>query len=331
MSTNFKDEIHPAFLMNFTKQIENRFIVLETSKSYDESFKEVLKHINDEINCLIQQLNCLIVNRQLPYIKLVVKFADLNESSRFVVRNYESGYRYEDQIRIKSNKVGTDISHVIDLLEAPGYKDILNSPLGCTAEVVVAHEFLECAIIDVLLDIIMFNSYSFLHDMLLDEKCTFNIIKHHYFLEKGLPCFYDYKTNSNVYYSFAFSARTGINCIDLPKFVDLWDQFIQEKYCSFHHREKTVSQQLKYHVDFEQLPRNLSGRFRELDPGAYLVIRTNRGRTEDLWPFISSVFALKKRRNGKIRIIPISEFEKYRCLFQNLDVSAFKVVKTIQK
>lgn len=80
-------------------------------------------------------------------------------------------------------------------------------------------------------------------------------------------------------------------------------------------------------MDYDQLPKNYYKRFYKKAPGAYLVLRTNRDRTQDIRPEIFKLFRIKKYGKGKLRIIRIDEFEKYKQLMINLDVSVFKVVK----
>ena len=91
--------------------------------------------------------------------------------------------------------------------------------------------------------------------------------------------------------------------------------------------EKIQKEQIKQHVDYKELPQNIHKKFENLPAGSYLILRTNKDRTEELHPMLFSLFGMKKYYKGKIKIISVEEFEMYKPLMENLDVSVFKVVK----
>lgn len=328
MSTNRKNKAGPNFLKNFTKNIEARCIIIENANAINGDLQKSINSINDEVNKIIQDLNIRIADRQLPYITLTVQYAPtLDKQSRFFIHSDDTTELFEAEVKAKTNSIGSDISHMVDILIAAGYKELIISSFGFDAEIVVAHHFFECAIIDVLLDIVMFNSYSFLRKLSIEEKHNFSFRKYQYYKKHSLQCFYNCAPEKELYYSFAFSARKNEHSFDASEYIILWNQFIQECQHDSVHKEDTILNQLKFHADYHELPKNLHKRFVRKPKGAYLVMRTNKDRTEDLHPFICSVFGLKEYEKGKVKIVPIAEFEKYKPLFENLDVSAFKVVK----
>ena len=331
MSTNAKNVPRPEFLKNFTTKIKRRYIVIESVKNSSLDFQKIVNEVNTKVNQIIQEINVKIVDRQVPYITLIAQYnASLNERSRIVVHNQRSSTAYRDCVRDQSTQIGTSVSHCVDLLISEGYKEITISSFEYDAEIVVGHHFITCAIIDLLLDIAMFNSYSFLKEKQLSWKHNFSFEKYDFFQSKKLDCFYECKSSKKLYYAFAFSARQNEEKFDVDQYIDIWNGFISQKYRHCKHCEKTILQQLQQHVDFKELPASLVKTLESFPPGAYLLLRTNKDRTENLHPFICNTFGLEEYEKGKIKLVPIEEFEKYRPMLENLDVSAFKVVVSSQ-
>ena len=81
------------------------------------------------------------------------------------------------------------------------------------------------------------------------------------------------------------------------------------------------------HVDYHELPKNLTYRISRMPSGAYLILRTNKDVTEDLHPSICKVFGIPEYSKGYIKIIPTEDFKQFEFLCVNLDVSIFKIVK----
>lgn len=323
MSTNVKNLIRDEYLKNFTTKIKRRCIIVENAKILNSTFQDTLKYINHDVNKIIQLLNIKIPNRQIPFITLVAQFdANLDSRSRIVLRGSND---FDEKVEEQSSLIGTNVSHCIDFIIAEGYKDIKISPIDYDAEIIVSNDYICCAIVDIMLDIAMFNSYSFLKEMSTPQKHSFSYKKFSYFTQNELNSFYECKTNKNLYYSFAFSARRGIDDFDVDAYIKIWNNFIKKNYRK-KHNEKTVFQQLKQHVDFHELPQNLAEKFLTMPEGAYLILRTNKDRSIDLKPFICSEFGIEKYEKGKIKIVSINEFDKYKPMLEKLDVSAFKIV-----
>mgnify|MGYP004660061177 CR=1 FL=1 len=327
MSNNSKNFLRPEYMKNYTTKVKHRDILVQVGNIPKNDIEQIVKSANSIANQIIQNLNLAIEDRQIPYITLTIFYKDtLNDKTRIVLLAPGSEKLFDDYIKKQTDILGQTSSHLVEVLPAPGYKDIDISPINCDAEFVVAKEFIEPAIVDMLVDIAMFNSFSFLKELTINEKHQFSAKKYNYYVAHNLGSFYNYRNEHNRYYSFAFAARLNENDIDIDRYIMLWNDFIKIEYGNCTHTEKTVLAQLRQHKDFGSLPKNLPSKLRKKDKGAYLVLRTNKDRTEQLSPEICTYFGMKKYRQGKIKIEPISNFQKYVKLFINLDVSVFKIV-----
>lgn len=328
MSTNYKNLKRPEYFKNYTKKIKHREILIESGKALKGEIQDIVAKVNSKVNQIIQTLNLKIFDRQLPYITLDIQYRpEIGERSRMVLIEQDTQYFFEENIKRSTCAIGHDVSHFIEILAADSYQEIVISPLGCNSEIVISKEYIECAIIDILLDIVLFNSYSFLKLMTISRKHDFCHEKYDFFCKNKYPCFYEYKGDKDMYYSFAFTARTDKDTFDTDMYIKLWNSFIETQYSGYVHEEKSISQQLKQHVDFDELPKNMTSRFKDKEKGAYLILRTNKDVTEDLHPSVCVVFGLKKYKKGKIKIIPMKDFHLYEFLCKNLDVSVYKIVK----
>lgn len=326
MAKNFKNEIRDSCLRNFTTKVKTRYILIDRKKCPIKNIDKRVKTINDIAHLLIQDLNLLINDRQLPYISLEIQSKNsFSKRARAFIHDDQISADYEKDL---CNKIVQDeeLSHIIEILVANGFKKIVISKIGCDAEIIIDYHFLDAVITDIVLDIIMFNSYSFLKAMTIKEKREFSQQKYKFFVDNKLPCLYDYKNEKPLYYSLAFSARRDSSTIDLEYYISLWDKFIETYYCDKKHIEKSVKEQLSQHIDKGELPKSVHRKFDNYSQGAYLLLRTNKDRTEKIHPQLYNLFGIKKFRKGKLRIVPISDFEKYKPLLKNLDVSAFKIV-----
>lgn len=327
MSTNSKNTIRPEFFKNFTKKVKERYILVEKGDKHLKNINDLVCSINQNLNCIIQTLNLKITDRQLPYITLKVCYGNLsNRRIRVFIHDDDTDFLYERDVQAQIEEE-TEISHILDLLIASSLKKITISALSCDAEIVIDYKLLQEAIIDILLDIVMFNSYSFLKNMDMAAKKRFSREKYEYFKNNNLPCFYDCSKDKLLYYSISFSARISESEFDKDKYINYWNKFIDIYYPNEIHEEKNIKEQIKQHVDYKELPQNIHKKFENLPAGSYLILRSNKDRTEELHPMLFSLFGMKKYYKGKIKIISVEEFEMYKPLMENLDVSVFKVVK----
>jgi len=339
MSTNKKNDYCPAFLSSFTKDKERRNIVVENARILCE-YQEITKHVVDLTNKIVQELNVKIPDRQVPYVGLSAKKeTELTDKSRALLlsdENAQTGFTERILAHIRVN--GLPLSHIVGILPAPGCKKIVESPEEwgneIPTEIVINRKlFLDCTLTDMLLDISMFNSYSFLKGGTLEDKQTFSFKKYRYFQDRSLPCFFDYRNGSKkLYYSFAFSARCAENRFNVDEYIQLWNDFINSAYPTSIHEGWSVEEQLKNHEEFHNLSLGkILRKLERLDAGAYLLLRINRtGGTRDLHPFIRSLFKTKNVEIGKVQIVPIDMLKrgsKFERILQNRDVSAFKIIK----
>lgn len=330
MSTNRKNKINPAFLKNFTENVERRCIAIESSQKAFDGMQEFVNSINETANIIIQDLNLKIHDRQLPYITLTVQFnnKELKSNARFLYHSNDTNLGEQRRLNDLLDKtLGIDISHMIDIMVADGYNEIVISSVGSDAKIVIDKDFFKCAIIDVLLDIVMFNSYSFLKEMDICQRHKFSYEKNAFFKTRQLKCFYEYKAKDDVYFSFAFAARVDENTFDADRYIEIWTDFTNSNYSNYKHVESSIEEQLKMHSDYDELPDDAYKKFDDQPKGAYLFLRTNRGRTQSIEPHISAIFGIEDITHGKITTVPIVRFSEIKDILVNLDVSAFKIVK----
>ncbi len=326
MTKKFKNDIRPAFLRNFTTKVKTRYILVDRKKCPIRNIDRRIKTINNTTNYIIQTLNLLVCDRQIPYIGLEIQSKNnFSKRARAFIHDDLVSNEYERDVSAKIIQE-EQLSHILEIMVANGFKKVIISKLGFDAEIVIDYHLLDFVITDIVLDIVMFNSYSFLKKMSVKEKREFSKQKYQFFIDNKLPCPYEYKNDKSLYYSLAFSARNNDFTFDLNYYIHLWDKFIDTYYSNYKHTEKSVKEQLAQHKDIGELPKSLHRKFATYPKGAYLLLRTNKDRTEDVHPQLYALFGIKKFRKGKIKIVPIADFEKYKPLLVNLDVSAFKIV-----
>ena len=333
MSTNDKNIVRSAFLMNFTKNLLSRFIVASDTFDKKDYINRKIGVINSQVNYTIHRLNLLVHNRNLPFIKVKALFsksdtAQLEKDTRIVIDQYPENDEYDDYIKNVLQISRDEISHVIDVLLAYGQNMFTVSSLSCDARLVLDDSFFETAIEDILLDISVFNSYSFLRDISVSDRINFSQKKVEFCQDQEIK-FYNVESGDKRYFSLAFVARDENGEIDLDKYVQLWDDFISKYYGNCVHKELSVKEQLLYHRDYEELPKTCKTTIMKKGNGTYLLLRTNKDKTESLHPQLYSYFGIGKKksyRKGLILVVPISEYDNVYPLLEHLDVSAFKVI-----
>lgn len=327
MSTNAKNIIRQEYLKNFTKDILRRLVITAESDKDFRFFDSLMVDINHNLNKILQDINLKTLNRSVPYMTLCVQHSGkVEKDSRVFVRNYETSPAFIKNVKAQ---LGTDIylSHSIELLVAEGYNVIDRSEVS-DVEIVVSKEFVKGAIIDIALDIAMFHSYSFLRDLDFNERRRFSKRKFEFSREQGIPSFYECENGDLPYFSLAFLARKSKDEFNVRQYIHFWEEFIRQYFPGYSHVESSMEVQIQKHVDFEELPKDILQRLEDKPAGAYLILRTNTDRTENLQPQIFSLFGIPKYRKGRIKIVEISKYSEYKVLLENLDVSAFKIVKS---
>ena len=328
MSKNSKNIIRPEYLKNFIQKNNIELRIIITSKADSELRwinPPMIKDLNQKLNVILQELNLKTPDRQIPYMTLhLVPGDQVSAESRIIIRNYETSPVFEKDIKVQMASSAC-LTHLVDILVAPGYRTIHKSDItgmGLT----VCSAVTEAAIIDIALDIAMFNSYSFLRNLDTAQKREASKQKYAFYKSGGDLPFYECGKEDLEYFSLAFLSRHAPEVFDVDGYIRSWDAFATRYYPGRIHAEQSPKEQIKKHVDFEELPKNVHRRFKELPAGGYLLLRTNTDRTEDLHPQILTLFGIRRYRKGCIKVVPLADHDKYKHLFENLDVSAFKVV-----
>lgn len=339
-SRKFKDVVRLAYMRNFTDNVLCRYIVMNGTEAHHQEFNRTVKNINESLWVNIQEVSLRCAERQIPFINLVAADDYDNEHLRLVMtdKTFKDGSIPEDLIPFSS------ISHMLILRITNNYDiiSICDSNKEISAKMIIDQKYFISSAIDILLDIAMFNSYSFLRNLSIKEKKEFNLKKIEFFNKKKFDCFYSFEEDKSrfpKYLSFAFAARTTIDTIDYDTYISIWDEFIKTYYPDKIHIEDTVMEQLKKHSDYGAIDvKGLANRLNQRSNGAYIVLRTNRrNRAKPIEKELCDFFKISSFHIGAIRIISLNDFVTTPMFYRfvkNLEVSAFKVVvyhKTIKK
>lgn len=325
MSTNRKNVIRKAPLANFTRNIKYRNIVVDRA-TYNQ-YCDKIPSIMDEVNKTIQEVALNIEDRHIPFVSGSPITCDASQicDSRIVLLSAENQFNQPFTYKDRRN-----ISHWVEFQFSAIYNQITFSNSSCDAKLVIGEEFLIPAATDLFLDLAMFNSYSFLQDMSVEEKRVFSRQKFEYFKHKNLPCYYAYDNSDTLlYYSLAFSARKTSKKIDIPMYTTLWEDFLRTYYPDKFHKEASLKSQLKHHIDFGQLPcQKILEELDLLPKGSYLLIRLNRHpRSTKTATEIKTILGGSTLTSKSWKILSLSEYSTIKKYTQNLYISAFKLIK----
>lgn len=324
MSTNRKNRNIYAPLSNFTTNIEYRTVIVPRSK-YNE-FAPILSYVINEVNRLINKLNISINTRLISYIicNLVTNDALDFTNSRIAFVSSDVNEPFPTVID------RSRISHMLEFLISPAYEQITFSSTCCDAKFVIDKNYISSAMTDIFLDLVMFNSYSFLKSMSVSEKINFSKRKFKYFKDNNLSCFYDYDDSDILlYYSLAFSARKNRKEIDMDKYIFLWNDFINKYYSADLNNEEPISLQLKKYIDYKQLPCDkILIKFDSLPKGAYILIKVNKiPRSIKIIHELEAIFPGNTLSCEKWKIMPLSKYKSIEKYAKNLYISVFKIIK----
>lgn len=321
-SSRCKDTEIGAPMAVFTKNILLRSIYVENYNI--QEFSTSTKKIADETNKIIQELSLMNSGRLFPFISLRVckSTASLN-SARVLLKGLDNDYLEYHESTMYNNQ-----SHLVEFQISAGYRQITFSNISCDAKLVLDENFLHSASIDLFLDISMFNSFSFLRKMTLDEKKRFSREKYSFFKEKKLPCYYTYDDDDELmYYSLAFSAHKKNGGLDLDMYISLWDEFLEKHYKDSVHEEDSIEKQLSKHLYAGQLDMSdILLEFAELPRGDYLLLLTNRKAKGRNFIRINSIFGDGSGHLKAWKIVPVTEYHFFTTLIQQNYIAAFKVV-----
>ncbi len=332
------------FLKDFSEDSLRRCILWDRKKSgLGQVFYESLSEIQNTLNLIIQELN-LKVDRNIPY--LVVDCLEyVTERTRIFVRDRDE---FDDKNILLSIDGMldnfTNISHNIDCFQAAGRAMIENRNNSTTPlrhiDVTIFFDNIirDLTIIDILLDIAYFNSYSFLRDLSIEEKKEFSKKKAKFFQEESLPTVFEEINSKDLdYYSLAFSChKPNISDmshyeyeIDIKKYIDTWNRFINSYYKDYVHKEISVKEQLKRRKN-NHLPEDYYLNFENVSPGVYYVLRTEEKNIPQKYiNQVLSIFGIKEKKDMSVSYLTYikkDDFAKYVDLYKYAGISVFKIV-----
>lgn len=336
---NKKNQKGRSFLKNFTKDYITRTILTDKDLIYkksidDKTMVEKLKEINEKVNYYIQQLN-LIENRNIPYLSMRFSIELCGEVRMFLRNNAEAAHlilQVDDE-----EKRFVDITHLLDLYLVAGGQEFYNSDIeNVNGKIVADFDLKEFAIMDIFIDIAMFNSFSFLKKLTKTQKKSFNKYKAQYYLDNHFNSLFDIVDEDNLdYYSFAFACHfTDENeniCFDCEQYVQIWHSFLSKYFQEKEHIESSLIDQLQMRVD-DHIPHDYYKQFNEYAPGTYFVFRINKDKIPTKRrKSIDLIFGKEACGIGDLCIVDLETaknyFEIYYELFTELYIAAFKVVK----
>ena len=172
MSNNRKNRKEPAYLRNFTKDILQRKIWLEENYAREHGNTiDGLRILTETLNKYIQDLN-LEICRKIPYISLE-PITEVDDTVRMFIRQQAQFDEPGFMLQIGDRYIG--LTHFIDLFVSEGVFELDHASNNVfDAEIIFNSEYTRMVIIDIFLDVAMFNSYSFLRDERTEEKQTFS-------------------------------------------------------------------------------------------------------------------------------------------------------------
>lgn len=335
-----KNKEGKAFLRNFTEDYINRIILADKdlinkpSLIDDATMRDKLSKITEDVNFYIQKLN-MKVDRNIPYISLRFSI-EFSEDTRIFMRNKAGNFDIKLQID-ESMDTFLNISHMLDLYIVAGGKEMYVSEMDDINGMIAADpNYKGIAIIDIFLDIALFNSYSFLKRLSKPEKKKFSKLKADYYRKNGLDSFFINEENVDLdYYSFAFACHTidkdGNEIFDFDKYISIWNDFLNQYYPNRIHEEYSIEQQIEMRVD-NHIPKNYYKKFDSLPAGIYFILRINKKdipikRKES----VNNIFKTKNSKVGDLVIVnqteAINYFDVYSELFTELYIAPFKIVK----
>lgn len=331
------------YLKEYSEDTLTRCILWNKEKSdLGQGFYDSISEIQDTLNLIIQELN-LKVDRNIPYMTVnCLKY--VTDGTRIFVRD-KVEFNDENILLTVDGMMDhfTNITHNVDCFQAAGRALIektsdYNDTKHFEATILFDEMIRELTIIDILLDIAYFNSYSFLRNMSISEKRAFSKQKSEFFKREGLPTVFDEPCSDDLdYYSLAFSChKPNISNmkhyeyeIDIDRYILIWDKFMKKYYYDKKHQEISVQEQIMRRQN-NHMPYDYYLKFDSLQPGVYYILRTEKHDVPQPYiKYVMSLFGIKKKSDmsvGYLRIIKAKDFGKYVELYKNAGVSAFKIV-----
>lgn len=323
-------------LVEYSADVETRMVFSPEEGGFDNGFPYLLSKATAKLNHAIAQLN-LLVDRNIPYIS-ISHLPCVNELTRLVIRRLTEVDWNALLFQIDPSATSlANVSHILDLFQCGGRLYMDKSDQGMNAQITFDDNLIELVIIDIFLDVAMFNSYSFLRTLPLSERKQFSKDKYNYFMERGLNCLFTDESNGTLdYYSFAFSCHSNRDEIisapnyeyelNLEQYIGIWDAFLAEYYPKHVHMNLSITEQLTLRIN-NHLPLDLAKKFHGKQSGIYFLLRTERMNIPKKYESqVCSLFGIPKCTVGHLHIIPAKDFTKYQELYLNAGISAYKVI-----
>lgn len=327
MSKKFRNIIRPAFMRNFTRYTIDRYILIDIETLSDNEKDKFVSDINEQLWYIIQKINELS-QYNLPYVNLrrVENFD--GEKLRIIIEPNDTDNDNQEYVI-------EDESHVILMTQLSPQRIIqLGYMQGNGRANILADEHSQmAATIDILLDISMFNSISYLKELdNTTKRDDINEMKFRYFIEKGLESyFYINPSDLPNYISLAFSQHISHNKFNYDGYISCWDQFLNEYFPNKKCTNISPVEQLKTHVDYKNIDDlyKTEKYWQQKAPGVYCLLRVNkRPNDESRENRILNYFGKPEYHIGLTKVIPFSEYHMpyLKKDLQELNISAFKIV-----
>lgn len=334
MGHKMRNSFRPASMRNFSNYILERYILIDDVTLTDESKDRFVKEINERLWLAIQEANALVKGRVLPFV-VVRRVVKDNTKLRIIINDFDCEKGVNEYEEIKELDI-KKLTHLINFKDLPPQRRVMSSDdiLQSNARIIVDKKDQVSAAVDIFLDIAMFNSYSYLKEMALEDKKIFS---------KRKMAFYEKtkRANDNIYYlidennppayfSFAFAARTDYRKIDYNKYIGIWNKFLNDQYATLTNTNMPPEKQMLYYRDKDNIENKyFSSDFWRNYSGDYLLLRINRTPdTSERSDEITNYFGIEEMRIGATKLVPLGMyFDAFvKKQLDELYISAFKVV-----
>lgn len=328
MSEKFRNIIRPAFMRNFTKNTLERYILIDIETMTHEEKDKFVSNVNERLWNAIQEVN-IISKFNLPFVILRRVENDDDEKLRVVLTPDDKEYH-----KGTTQYVDVNNSHIIHMRQLSPQRIIqLGNMKGAGRAEILSDETNQIdAVVDIFLDISMFNSISYLKDYKNDQRQQFNNLKYKYFTDHKLNSYFYINPNDPpTYISFAFAHHITHNNLDYYGYALCWEDFLNEYFSKEKNVNPTPEKQLEHHIDYNNIDNQYkcSEFWKDYDPGSYLLLRINKKpNTEDREKRIINYFGQPKYHVGIIKVVPCQQYfvpHLFRDLYE-LNISAFKIV-----
>lgn len=334
-----------TYQQNYLKEYSNDYLKRciwwdKKNSELGQKFIDSMSNVRKKLNLIIQELN-LRIARNIPYMEIgCVEYVTKNTRIVFIDNNKLDDNNIMIDIDGMQENL-KDLSHIIDCFQAAGRalmkknNHTINNQKVDGVSIYFDNFIRELTIIDILLDIAFFNSYSFLRELSLEERKEFSRRKFEFYKKERLQTVFEEHTSDDLgYYSLAFSCHIPHILdkdryeyeIDLDKYIRIWERFINTYYPDRKHKEISVEEQIKRRKN-NHIPKDYYHEFDDAKPGIYYILRTEeKNISPDYVKYVLSIFGKEDMTVAHLKIIEAKDFDKYVELYKNAGVSVFKIV-----